>query len=236
MSDKLFTDPKTKPVYYLSEAAHYLRVNKITLRSWVYGQPSKTKGHKKLTSPLIEPAGKQGPEKLSFLNLIEAHILFALRQTHKVKMSVIRNAIDYLKKNRNTQHPLLEKDIMTDGYHLFIKELEKYISISEDGQIVIKDIMEKYIQRIEWDKQGVPVLFYPYTRKPSSSVDCPKNIVMDPTIAFGRPVVSGTRITTAFIFERYSAGDSIHDIVKDYGLKTQDVEEALRNETQRTAA
>jgi uncharacterized protein (DUF433 family) len=59
---------------------------------------------------------------------------------------------------------------------------------------------------------------------------------MDPRVGFGRPVISGTRIETVMIFERFSGGEGLSAIAKDYGLKLKQVEEALRCENDRRAA
>ena len=59
---------------------------------------------------------------------------------------------------------------------------------------------------------------------------------MDPAVAFGRPVVAGTRVATTMIFDRYSGGESLVDIAEDYGLELPAVEEALRCEIERRAA
>ena len=60
--------------------------------------------------------------------------------------------------------------------------------------------------------------------------------MMDPSVAYGRPVIKGTRISTVMIFDRYSGGESLADIAADYDLKISLVEEALRCEIERRAA
>ena len=53
---------------------------------------------------------------------------------------------------------------------------------------------------------------------------------MTPTISFGRPVVRGTGIPVAAIYERYKAGDSVADLANDFRLETSSIEEAIRCE------
>jgi uncharacterized protein (DUF433 family) len=59
---------------------------------------------------------------------------------------------------------------------------------------------------------------------------------MDPVVAFGRPVVQGTRVTSSIILERWSAGDDIAMLAKDYDLSSEAIQEAIRCETRRRAA
>jgi len=82
------------------------------------------------------------------------------------------------------------------------------------------------LERIGWGNDGAPAKLFPFTRK--RRPDDPKVIVIDPTLAFGRPVLAGTGIATAVIAERYKAGESIGALANDYGRKDLDVEEAIR--------
>jgi len=52
-------------------------------------------------------------------------------------------------------------------------------------------------------------------------------IVIDPTIAFGRPVVDRSFVSTRSILERIDAGESIDDVANDYELSVEAVEEAV---------
>jgi uncharacterized protein (DUF433 family) len=47
-------------------------------------------------------------------------------------------------------------------------------------------------------------------------------------IAFGRPVIAGTRIPTAEVAERFNAGDLNMDIAADYECPASQIEEAIR--------
>ena len=55
-------------------------------------------------------------------------------------------------------------------------------------------------------------------------------ITSDPRISGGRPVVANTGVPTSIIAERFEAGESIADLVYDYGLYAEQVETALRHE------
>ena len=55
-------------------------------------------------------------------------------------------------------------------------------------------------------------------------------VVIDPRIAFGNPIVDGTGISTAVLAQRYKAGDSIDELADDFGLSRDAVEQAIRYE------
>ncbi len=60
-------------------------------------------------------------------------------------------------------------------------------------------------------------------------------MVVDPKLAFGRPVISKVAVPTGIVIDRFRAGDSLTELATDYGVVEADIEEALRFE-QRLAA
>ena len=97
----------------------------------------------------------------------------------------------------------------------------------------MKEILGIYLQRIERDTAGLPIKLYPFTRDTESAVapkSDPRVVVMSPAVSYGRPVIAGTGIPVSAIYERYKAGDSVSDLVRDFRLETGAVEEAIRCE------
>lgn len=179
----------------------------------------------------MAPATRNSVAPLSFINLVEFHVLVALRRTHRVPMQKIRKALEWAKETFQVEHPLAELDLETDGSEVFVRELGLSINASARGQIALPKVLSQYLHRIERDPKHIPIRFYPLTYEAS-----PKIIVMNPAVAYGRPVIEGTRITTLMVFERYSGGESLSDIASDYDLGTVVVEEALRCEIEQRAA
>jgi uncharacterized protein (DUF433 family) len=221
MDETRVSDQRYLPLYSLVEVSRYARIQPTTLRSWTR---SKDGG-------ILVPAERDTVAPLSFINLVESHVLRALRRTHRVPMQRIRTAIEWLRDKYQTDHPLAELDLETDGYDLFVRELEYPVSASRKGQGGIPEILSRFLQRIERDPNQIPTRFYPLPYDTS-----PKAIVMDPVVVYGRPVIKGTRITTLMVFERYSGGESLNDIASDYDLDMAAVEEALRCEIDQRAA
>ena len=221
-------DRRELPAYSISEAAHYLTVPAGTVRYWATGQGD--------YEPLIE-IPETRPALLSFFNLVELHVLAAIRRKHTVPMPKVRAAIEYLKKNTHTasdkRHPLISKQLETDGLDLFIQRYGELVSISQDGQIAMREVMSAALHRIERDAKGIPIKLYPFTR--SDIREAPSMIVIDPVLSAGRPVIAGTGLTTEVIAERYKAGESIEELARDYGRREEEIEEAVRCELQAAA-
>ena len=91
------TDVRHQPAYTLAEAARYLKLPQATLRTWVLGRDYPVADGQGRFKALIKPArGK--PPTLSFYNLIEAHVLRALRTEHGVSLKDLRKSIAYAER------------------------------------------------------------------------------------------------------------------------------------------
>jgi uncharacterized protein (DUF433 family) len=220
-------DLREVPAYGITEAAHYLGIPKATLRSWVLGRTYPTERGKRFFKPVVELPVKDQC-LLSFVNLVEVHVLDALRRAHGVPLSHVRKSVDYLKNQFTSKHPLAEQKFATDGLDLFIELFGKLVNITREGQLVIKELIEAYLQRVERDPVGVPIRLYPFTRE--RNPEEPRIIVIDPYLSFGRPVLAGTGIATTIIAQRYKAGESVEELAEDYGRTRSDIEEAIRCE------
>jgi uncharacterized protein (DUF433 family) len=232
MAFKTSEDPRLLPAYTVAEAAHYLRMPEETLRSWIIGRLYPVAGQSKRSRPLIH---LDDPKRqyLSFVNLVEAHVLAAIRRRHGVKLPKVRNALDYVRRQFRVEHPLINQAFQTDGLDLFLERYGELINASREGQRAMKEIIGVYLRRIEWDAKGLPIKLFPFTRDTQAEAapaSAPRVVVMNPTISFGRPVIAGTGIPVSSIYERYKAGDSVSDLAQDFRLEISAIEEAIRCE------
>ena len=226
-------DPRQIPIYTAKNAARYLNIPYATIRSWTVGYKYPiTDGQRKFLPPIEVEA--KNPLRLTFTNLIEIHILRAIRQKHKINLRSIRTALDYLKEKLNISHPLASQVFQTDGIDLFINYYGDLINVSKQGQMTLKDSLETHLNRIEPDDSGLAIKLYPFTR--NDEKDNPRIVVIDPRIAFGRATIAETGIATDVIAERFYAGDSPEEIAKDYECEVEAITEAIRCETRPIAA
>ena len=219
-------DPRALATYTIGDAARYLRIPVSTVRAWLHGTSYGVRQDKHTFQRVIEPPDATRA-LLSFYNLAEAHVLRALRQDHNIPLWHVRHALDYVKEQFGWQRPLVEQQFQTDGVSLFIERLGKLVDVSAQGQIVMRQVVEAHLERLEWEDQLVARL-YPFTR--SRDADSPKLVIIDPRYSFGRPVLKDAGVATAVIAERYKAGDSIRQLARDYGCTPLEIEEGLRCE------
>jgi uncharacterized protein (DUF433 family) len=220
------------PAYSYGEAAHYLSMPTATLRAWCVGQKQ---GEKREFVRLIDLDGSPR-EGLSFLNLVEAHVLAAIRRVHNVSLLKVRDALNYVKRELKIERPLLSPKFQTDGVDLFVEELGNLLNVTT-RVYSFDQIMRAYLKRIHRDVKGAPVKLYPFLRKEDiEKTSAPSPIEIDPRVAFGRPVLVGRAVPTAVLADRFKAGDSIEDLAGDFEVSSFDIQEAIRCELDRREA
>jgi uncharacterized protein (DUF433 family) len=218
------SDLRNQPAYGPAEAARYLRLPAATLRTWLVGRDY-PKGDTQATfHPLIGPASRQ-PLQLSFYNLIEAHVLRALRTEHGVALAELRKAIAYAEKKLQVQRLLLSPELRTHAGQVFLDRYVELINLSASGQLAMRKLFEDHLQRVEWDEWKFPVRLYPYVQGLQRSAERP--IAIDPRVAFGRPVIRRAGISTTAIADRIDAGETVQALADDYGLTRDEIEQAV---------
>ncbi|MFZ2508917.1 MAG: DUF433 domain-containing protein [Steroidobacteraceae bacterium] len=217
---------RTTAAYSMGEAAHYLNLPPTTLRAWCLGQ----RGFR----AVIRLDGRS-PWALSFLNLVEAHVLAAIRREHKVPLPAVRKALKYVQDHLDLNRPLVQAAFETDGVSLFVERLGLLINASKEGQTAMREILQAHLKRIERDGKGLPIKLFLFTRR-DGAAQAPSPIVVDPRISFGRPVLVGRSVPTAVLADRFKAGDSLKELAEDYEAPSEAIEEAIRCELDRQAA
>lgn len=218
-------DIRREPAFTIPEAARYLHVSPATLRSWVAGR-----------KPVLRtPKGNW----LSFLNLVEAHVLASIR-SEQISLQKVRESVRYVSLSLKLEHPLAEKSFQTDGVDLFIEHLGLLVNTNRAGQLASRELLKAFLKRIDRDSRGLPVRLYPVTfahvdATPPEDLlrrmeSAPKAIVIDPNISFGRPSIAGRGIAVDVLINRFKAGERAGEIAADYGLAESQVEEAIRSE------
>lgn len=232
--------PHDIPAYSVTEAARYLQIPRRTIHNWLYGSwASPARPSFAPRRPLIDIAAPDD-HLLSFLNMLELHVLDVIRHVHGIDMREVRRALDYVQRELKVDHPLANEQMETDGKRLFIRRLNKLIEAGRYGQVSMSELFDIQLSRIERDPKGIAIKLYLFTRRKPEQIEIasqePRLIALDPSIAFGRPVIAGSRIPTVEIAERYKAGDSIAQLIEEYARPAADIEEAIRCELRLDAA
>ena len=206
-------DARELPLYSLAELAMFLDVPKQTLHAW--SRPTKLSG--KTVDPPIFAADPVGA-LYSFYNLAEAHILSMTTRFHGVKTVNVRRAMEHLRDEslHDLPHPLLSDEFLTDGRHIWLKQLEKRIDLSGYGQLGIAPVLDSYLERIERDEAFKPRKLFPMGQNG-------RVVSIMPSVSSGRPIIEGTGIPVATIWNRFSAGDPVQELAEDYDISIDQV-------------
>ncbi len=225
-------DPRLQPIYPVAGAARLAGVAPSTLRSWTMGREYPTQNGPRSFAPVIEPPADKF-RRLSFVNVIEAHVLSSLRSEHQMRLDAIRAAISFVQRELQIAHPLAEQVFRTDGIHLFVEHFGGIVNASS-GQTSMFSWMEAHLSRVEYDNGTLSTRLFPFVSRPrdESSLEAmraaPRSVVVNPFVAFGRPVLAGHGITAAAVIDRFDAGESVSAIAYDLDCEPILIEDALR--------
>jgi uncharacterized protein (DUF433 family) len=213
-----------EPMYTAAQVSRIVRAPYQTVRYWAFGRNS--------IPPLFEVPDVT-PRALSFANMLECHVLNAMRTKYELDLRKVRSALETLavkfQDSGRRKHPLLTEDFRTDGIELFINE--GAVNISAGGQATLLPLLNIYLERIQWSVADLgPRKFYPFVYEVSPNE--PKIISLTPDVAAGHPVIDGTGISTAVIASRFFARESAHALALEYELSERQIEEAIRWEGQ----
>lgn len=225
-------DPRAIPTYGIYESAHALKIPVNTLRSWIRGRDYPTGQGKKRFEPLIT---LPDPELslLSFINLVEAHVLDAIRYKDRLPLENIRRGIDHLREKYHSEHPLIEYEFQHDGVDLFT-EIERevvpesdLVNVTRQGQIALREIVQAHLKRIARDSKGSAIALYPFLKRDPQIVEGPKLVLIDPRISFGKPILVGVGVPTSVVADRHEAGETIAELATDYECEPSEIEAAV---------
>ncbi len=202
------------PIYGIREAARAIGVSASTLRWWVRGR-----------DPFLPVIQLPNPSdsRLSFTNLVEAHVLSALRRQHQIRLGKIREAVEYVERRLRIVHPLASQKFETDGVDLFVEHFGQLLNVTRGGQLTTRRLLSESLKRVEYNPSGRAEILFPVTPFDSNR----RPVSISPVVSFGRPVLTGTRIPTEILAERYDAGESLESLAEDYGQSKEDIEQAI---------
>jgi uncharacterized protein (DUF433 family) len=216
-----------RAIFTLRETAGYLGIPKSTVQWWARPPDSKR--------PLITCFPRRGREAtVPFIGFAEAYVLSAFRRAG-VPLQRIRPAVEKLSSTIGIEHALASKRLYTDGAEVlydYAVERDEHelleLVVVRTQQHQFSEVVRDYLERIHYAGDGW-----------ASSVHLPTygtaEVVVDPKVAFGLPLVAHGGARVEDLVDRFQAGDSVAEIADDFGVPAKEVEDVIRVAT-RTAA
>lgn len=216
------TNIKLLPAYPLAEAARLLGARPATLSAWFHGRHYNTSGRKRFAAAVLPATQCQG-QPISFLDLVEAHVLMAIRKGYGIPLQRFRIAMEHLREISGDLHFLAHRDFYHDRRDLFLKIEDKLVSLSERGQLVDREIISEGLKQLIYGNDGYADQFFPRFGAVRQ-----QTIVLNPTINFGRPCLARLGVSADAIAARFVAGEKIADLASDYNATFDEVEDTIR--------
>ncbi|KGE06704.1 hypothetical protein LA03_30620 [Burkholderia gladioli] len=212
-------------LYTYPEAALLTRIPLRELRRWLDGY-SYRDPRKELpveVPPLWATEFDQQMDGIGFHDLLEVRFVRAFRQ-HGVSMQTIRVASQRARELFATDYPFTSRQFRTDGRTIFASAME------ETGETELLDLVRKqYAFRriiepslysgIEFGADQVAARWYPTPRS--------KAVVLDPAIAFGKPVVTDGAVRTSILHDAFIAECDRHMVARLYEVPVASVDAAI---------
>lgn len=223
MNNAAPTSAKLLPVYPLAQVARIVGCNAGTLRVWMRGRNYVSGGERRRTKPMF--GNSSHPRSaLTFLDLVEAHMLNLVRKGYGIPMKNFRAAMEYLHETSGDTHFLAHQDFVHDKRHLYLKADKRLISLSERGQHVDTVIISDGLQQLMYGEDGYADRFFPLIGGKQQQA-----VMINPAIGYGQPTLTRLGVNISAITSRFDAGEHLADLASDYGATSEELEEALRS-------
>lgn len=224
-------------IYSRAEAGRLLRLSPRRVSSWVRGYryawgPKEQRRHGKQPAVIkTDIPTFDRSLSISFLELVELFVVKQFRDKN-IPLQTVRVAWEHAAKAFNTSHPFANRRVFTDGGRIFMAlrddsmapDVLEVSSRSMPFQIIAGPVFKYSLDEIEFDESTeLARRWWPKGR------DVP--IVLDPAIAFGAPVLSGTRVPTA-VLARFAEARTAGAVAHAFELPSNVVQAALRFEQQ----
>lgn len=212
-------------LYTLSEAHRLTGVPVRSIRRWTSGYSYRRGGRQVYSPPVVASSlpSESRQAVISFADLIEVRFLHAFRR-HGVGWSAIRIASQRASELLGRAHPFSSKRFSTDGRTI----LAEFVSDTGDpilidlvrNQYELRRIVSKFmIGEIDFGDSDAPARWWP--------VKGSRRIVVDPSRAFGSPVVAKEGVPTRVLAAAAQAEDSIEVAASIFEVDPISVAEAV---------
>lgn len=204
-----------KGIYSIPDAAQILSMPTSKVRSWVNKYWEHDFLGKKNSSGYTW--GEQREKAFDFLTLIEIIAVDSFREIG-VSFPKIKLAHQKLSEMLKTKYPFAHAELMSDGNNVFYDIESSLLELSEKQQFSFTELVAPYCKKIDFQQKTLLAeRFWPLGKD--------HQIVVDPHHSFGRPIITGTNITTDAILSMLKAGESPEFIASIYNLDLSEVKD-----------
>ena len=210
-------------IYEIPLAARLTQIPESRVRAWTTGYGKKRKG------PLIDSQYEKlgGRYAMGFLDLIEVRFVDKFIE-QGVKPQTMRLVIENAKKELGVSHPfsVSSQKFKMDkhGKKVFLEMIEqqdrRLLDLTNNHFAMVEIIQQTLLDGVEFDAEGLARRWYPERAKYS-------DILLDPRIAFGKPIIHGHNITTYAVMDAFKAEGNIDAVADWFDIKPALIKQAV---------
>lgn len=202
-------------LYTLRETAKYARMSHTTLSRWLKGSSSCER-----VFPLEET------KIITFADFMQVLAVRNLRVLYNVPLQKIREAVDRASKEYGIDYPfarkhttyLFDRDIWIKPEGVKESDFLVQVSGKSHGQPALTPVIERFLVDVFYDeKTGLANRYKAFERNNHQ-------IVMNPKVRFGEPILDNSGYTPGAIFEAAKTEGSVEAAARMYGLSREQVE------------
>jgi uncharacterized protein (DUF433 family) len=214
-------------LYTFGQAARLIDATPQELRGWLHGYTWSRDGERRRSQPVwTTELANNDLDGLSFHDLLEARFVKQFRKVG-VSLQTIRIAAAHAREMFESQYPFTCRRFQTDGKTIFAE------AIRESGDADLLDLKKKqyaferiirpsFYAGIEFDKERA-ARWFPNPRR--------RDVVLDPAIAFGKPIVQDVGLRTDILYQAFLAEDNDkRRVATQFEVQVKAVEAAIRFE------
>jgi uncharacterized protein (DUF433 family) len=219
-------------LYTFREASRFTRAQPREIRRWLRGYEFNYRGEQHASAPLWNPEIELS-EAIGFRDLLELRLVKHF-VSNGVHLTLVRTAIETARKEFGTDYPLTAHRFLTDGRRIFHEAFETASSQASPlrdlvaHQYVLDDVVRPSLYAgIEYRQGGKQAQrWYPMQRT--------KAVVLDPQIAFGKPVLADYGIPVDAIAAAVAVEKSEARVARIFEIPRSAVSIAVRYEQRLT--
>ncbi len=204
-------------LYTIDQTARLARLSPRILRRWLDGDPAGGE------PALLRDMPKNDAQIFSFVDLVQALAIRALRKERRLSLQRIRVAINHAKElgidypfARQHQTYLFSDEVVLDVGGILVTVTGRH-----NRQQLMRPIAEPYLYDLSYDASGLANEYVPQR-------DGERRIVIRPNLRFGAPVVMPCGYTASTLINAFYSEGSTLGAAKEYDVTEDDVKFALR--------
>ena len=201
-----YTEPRfVTPICTVQDVAELVGMPVETVKTWS-GQ--RTSRRKMITRM---PQDHRGWPSIPLVGLVEANTLRTLRDL--LPPPEVESAALWIREHHAAPYALANRRLVTDGAYAYVRENPNQLYRVRTNQHAFVEVLEEHLRPLIYEDDDYPVAFR--VRIPG--------VQIDPRFNAGRMALARNRVPIFAVVGSLQGGDSIDEVMQQYGLTLQEV-------------